>query len=509
MRTRLVSNLSFVSSLWRCSVAVLYCWAPRVLWWSLVFVFIFACESQAQTLPTVTLPEVTVRGSTPLMSVPLPEKNIPVNVQVTNGDDYTESGALNLTDFLARDLAGVSLTHVQNNPFQPDVTYRGFTSSFLLGTPPGLSVFVDGARVNEPLADQVNWDLIPQDAIERIELIPGSNPVYGRNTLGGAIVMETKRGLTNPGSVAEVWGGSFGRVRTLLQTGGKQGPIDYFISGNWFTEDGFRDFSTSNVGQVFGKVGYFAGLHDLTFSLTYINNRLTGNGPLPESCLARDRSAVFTHPDRFSPEFLSLNSQYHLDLGSGFSLAATTYGRLLDIHQFNRDVEEDVLAQTAQDGWGSSVQLTYQNSMLGVPLTAIAGLDYTGATLRHRIAEREFGEGDDNEDGNGDDVEERLHASAEAEEEAFAATTDVTSETHGGGAFFTITAEPTEQLAITAAGRFDTTALKINDRLATKGDEERTTDASGSHRFERFRSCLGKEVLVESRWKSLSRSGHA
>jgi outer membrane receptor protein involved in Fe transport len=441
---------------------------------------------EAQTTTPTTLPEVTVRGSTPLMSVPLPEKDIPVNVQVATDDDYFSSGALNLTDFFARDLAGVSLSHVQNNPFQPDVLYRGFTSSFLLGTPPGLSVFVDGARVNEPLADQVNWDLIPADAIERIELIPGSNPVYGRNTLGGAIVMETKRGLTNPGTLAEVWGGSFGRLRTLLQTGGKQGPIDYFLSGNWFTEDGFRDFSTGNVGQVFGKVGYLIGRHDLTFSLTYVNNRLTGNGPLPESRLDRDRSAVYTHPDRFSPEFLSLNGQYRLDLGSGLSLAANAYGRLLDINQFNRDVEEDVLARTGQDGWGSSVQLTYQNSLLGMPLTAIAGLDYTGATLRHRIAERELGESSDD-----DDVEEQLRTLEEDEDGSFEPTADVTSETHGGGAFLTVTMEPTEQLTVTAAGRFDTTALKIKDRLAANGDEERATDASGSHRFERFNPAIG------------------
>jgi outer membrane receptor protein involved in Fe transport len=429
---------------------------------------------------------VTVRGSTPLMSVPLPEKKVPVNVQVATDDDYTSSGALNLTEFLARDLAGVSLTQVQNNPFQPDVTYRGFTSSFLLGTPPGLSVFVDGARVNEPLADQVNWDLIPEDAIERVELIPGSNPVYGRNTHGGALVMETKRGLTNPGTVAEVWGGSFGRVRTLLQTGGKQGPIDYFFSGNWFTEDGFRDFSASSVGQVFGKVGYLADPHDLTFSLTYVNNYLTGNGPLPESRLAHDRSAVYTHPDRFSPEFWSLNGQYHLDLGSGFFLAANAYGRLLDVNQFNRDVEEDTLARTGQDGWGSSVQLTYQDSVLGMPLTAIVGLDYTGATLRHRIAGRQ-------RDGNGDDdkEEERVRALEGEAPQTFEAETDVTSETHAGGAYLTLTAEPTEHLTVTAAGRFDTTALKIKDKLAAKGDEEGAHDASGSHRFERFDPAIG------------------
>jgi outer membrane receptor protein involved in Fe transport len=268
-----------------------------------------------------------------------------------------------------------------------------------------------------------------------------------------------------------------------LQTGGTHGAFDYFLSGNWFTEDGFRDFSTGNVGQVFGKAGYLAGPHDLTFSLTYMNNRLTGNGPLPESRLDRDRSAVFTHPDRFSPEFLSLNSQYRLDLGSGFSLAANAYGRLLDIHQFNRDVEEDVLARTNQDGWGSSVQLTYQNSLLGMPLTAIAGLDYTGATLRHRIAEREFGEEEDEA--------EQLRAQGEEEQDGFEPEADVTSETHGGGVFLSITMEPTEQLTVTAAGRFDTTALQIKDRLADDDDGERTTDASGSHRFERFNPAIG------------------
>ena len=432
----------------------------------------------AQTTPLTRLPAVTVQGSSPLMSVPLAQDDIPLNIQVVTGQDYRDSGTLNLTDFFARDFAGVTLTHVQSNPFQPDVLYRGFTSSFLLGTPPGLSVFVDGVRMNEPLADQVNWDLIPADAIERVELIPGSNAVYGRNTLGGAIVMQTKRGRTNPGTVGEVWGGSFGRIRSLLQTGGTRGNFDYFLSGNWFTENGFRDFSTSDVGQFFGKVGYQTGAHDATLSLSYTNNRLTGNGPLPESRLRRDRSAVFTHPDRFQPELWFVNGQHVYDFGTGLTLTTNGYGRLLRVNQFNRDVGEDVDAGTRQDGWGGTVQLTYQHTLAGVPVTAVAGVDYTGATLRHQINEREFAE------------------AAAGEEPEFERATDVISETHAGGAFVTLTAEPTERLTVTAAGRFDTTALKLDDRLAGKGDDDddeegRSTDASGSHRFERFNPAIG------------------
>lgn len=465
----------------------------RTLLWGFVFLLVSLPlqSSKAQTTEPTALPEVTVRGTTPLMSVPLPQEDIPVNTQVATGEEYRASGALNLTDFFARDLAGVSLTHVQNNPFQPDVTYRGFTSSFLLGTPPGLSVFVDGVRVNEPLADQVNWDLLPSDAMERVELIPGSNPVYGRNTLGGAIVMQTKRGRTNPGTTAEMWGGSFGRIRSLLQTGGTHGNFDYFLSGNWFTEEGFRDFSKSDVGQLFGKLGYSTGPHDATLSLTYTNNYLTGNGPLPESRLAQDRAGVFTHPDRFQPELWSVNGQYAYDFGSGFTLATNAYGRFLKLDQFNRDVAEDVLGNTQQDGWGSSAQLTYQNTLLGMPVTASAGLDYTGATLRHRIQELEFDDDDDGEEG-----ETFL---AQEEEARFEPATDVIADTHGGGAFLTVTAEPTERLTVTASGRFDTTALTIKDRLAHRedsddedeDDEGRQTDASGSHRFERFNPAIG------------------
>jgi outer membrane receptor protein involved in Fe transport len=293
----------------------------------LIFFIVLTLTASAQPQSSPTLPEVQVQGTTPLMGSSVPREQVPANVQVTTGEEFTASGALNLTDFLSRQLAGVNLTHVQNNPFQPDVTYRGFVSSFLLGTPPGLSVFVDGARVNEPLADQVNWDLIPADAIDRIELIPGSNPLYGRNTLGGAVVMQTKRGFTSPGTRLETWGGSFGRVRSLLQTGGSHGDFDYFLSGNWFTEEGFRDFSRSDVGQVFGKLGYLTDKNDLTLSLSYVNNRLTGNGPLPESRLKRDRTAVFTHPDRFAPELWFLNGEYHRELGPGWELSANAYGR--------------------------------------------------------------------------------------------------------------------------------------------------------------------------------------
>jgi len=35
------------------------------------------------------------------------------------------------------------------------------------GAPQGISVFVDGVRVNEPTVEEINFDLLPLDDIER------------------------------------------------------------------------------------------------------------------------------------------------------------------------------------------------------------------------------------------------------------------------------------------------------------------------------------------------------
>src|SRR4029077_5849635 len=114
--------------------------------------------------------------------------------------DIDASGALDLSDFLNRRLNGVYLNEMQNNPVQPDLNYRGYTASPLLGTPQGISVYMDGVRLNQPFGDVVSWDLIPRIAIAETTLIPGSDPLFGLNTLGGALSIRSKDGFSNPGS---------------------------------------------------------------------------------------------------------------------------------------------------------------------------------------------------------------------------------------------------------------------------------------------------------------------
>jgi outer membrane cobalamin receptor len=156
-------------------------------------------QDSQQAPPTLDV-TVTVVGTTPLPGVELPRDEVPAPVQIATGRDIDNSGALNLADFLNRRVNGVVVNEMQGNPYQPDINYRGYTASPLLGTPQGLSVYMDGVRLNQAFGEIVSWDLIPRIAIGTTTLMPGSNPIFGLNTLGGSLALETKSGRSHAGT---------------------------------------------------------------------------------------------------------------------------------------------------------------------------------------------------------------------------------------------------------------------------------------------------------------------
>ena len=154
---------------------------------------------------------IDVVGTTPLPSLGTPLSDVPANVQTFGGRDLDRQRPPSVPSFLERNAAAVAINAAQGNPFQPDISYRGFTASPLLGTPQGIAVFQDGVRVNEPFGDIVNWDLIPPNAIEAIQLVPGVSAAFGPNTLGAALAVYTKSGDENPGGMLDLLGGSWAR----------------------------------------------------------------------------------------------------------------------------------------------------------------------------------------------------------------------------------------------------------------------------------------------------------
>jgi iron complex outermembrane receptor protein len=288
----------------------------------------------------VRLPGVEVIETAPLPGTHIPRNEVPAAVHVLDAAQLSDQQPLNAPDFLNTNIPGLTLHQTQGNPFQPDLSYRGYTASPLLGTPQGLSIFVDGVRFNSPFGDTVSWDLIPRNAISTVNMIPGANPLFGLNTLGGALALTTKRGSTAPGFRAEMSAGSWGRVMTEAEFGRKLESTDYFIAVTRFEENGWRDHSRSDLGQLFGQWGYTGAATDLNLTFTYAGSRLNGNGLLPADLLAQRRAQVYTFPDRTDNEAYGFTLNFARQLGNHASLTGAAHYRRIATDAVNVDTNE-------------------------------------------------------------------------------------------------------------------------------------------------------------------------
>ena len=166
-------------------------------------------------------------------------------------------------------------------------------------------------RINEAFGDTVNWDLIPDIAIERVDVV-GSNPVYGLNALGGAMVLTMKNGFNDQGGILEASGGSWGQLQGAAQYGVNDDRWGFYAAGRVLKEDGWREFSPDSIKQMYVDVGYRQNRLAFDWSVTGADNALSGESPAPVQELAVHRSLVFTSPQENDNRvlFSALNASY-------------------------------------------------------------------------------------------------------------------------------------------------------------------------------------------------------
>ena len=304
----------------------------------------------AQTAaPTV----VEVVGTSPLPGLGVDRDLLPYASTVIHRATLDRGQADTLSDQLARRLPGLQVNDIQGSPYQGDVTFRGHRASGLLGAAQGLSVYLDGVRINEPFGDVVNWDLMPEVALRSVTVVPGANPAFGLNTLGGAIALQTASGLSAPGLRGEVGFGSHGRKRLDASVGGRSANgWHHYVAGSAFDEDGWRDHSPGRLGLLFAKAGHAQGASGWDLSLLAGRSRLVGNGLVPAlaidddetepDLLAGNRSAVFTHPDLTRNRLLHLALNARHALADNLQLQALAYTRHSRRSTVNGDLADDV-----------------------------------------------------------------------------------------------------------------------------------------------------------------------
>ena len=448
-----------------------------------------ACGARAADNPAeaVELTHVDVIGTTPLPGLGTPVRDVPANVQVFTSKDLARQRQANMPEFLERNANSVAANAAQGNPYQLDVSFRGFLASPLVGVAQGLSVFQDGVRINEPFGDVVNWDLLPQAAIASIQLLPGSNPLFGLNTLGGALAIYTKSGSAYPGTAAELSGGSFGRRTLQLEHGGSDGAWDWFLTGNVSADRGWAAHNPSRVNQLFAKLGYQTETDDLDLSITAADNRLEGTQTLPVSFFDDTRQA-YTYPDVNENRLAMLSVK-----GSHFVNANALLGGNVYVRQFrNRNTSSNVNDEfgnvdpqtgaidttqalndrsvIAQTSYGAGLQLTLSQPLFGRKNRLVLGTSGDFGNARYTLAAQPAA----------------FDASRGAVPTGdFSAQTDAKTSNRTLALFFMDTLSLTPLWTATASARYNDARVSIRDQSGSNAD------LNGDHGFTRVNPALG------------------
>ena len=469
----------------------------------------------SEAAPTLTLPTVEVIAPSPLAGIGVPRDKVPSNAQTIAPPDTATAGPAPLVSGLDRQLGSVNLNENEDNPYQPDVQYRGFEATSVLGTPIGLAVYQNGIRLNEPFGDAVSWDLIPTFAIDRLSIIP-TNPLYGLNALGGALVIGMKNGFTFQGGEAEAFGGSFGQRQFTLQYGKRVGDFAAYIGATDAHQDGFRKLSPSLLRQLYADVGAEGNAGSLHVTFTGANNKLAGLGPTPIELVDRDRSAVFVSPQSFRDTVLMPAANANFIASDTLSFQANFYarsagrktfaGNITDVQHCGPDIPDtlclgdpttvlfdaagspvrDVLggatpgendaSAIAALGLGGSVQATETMPLFGHDNHLVIG-----ASLDHGSVD--FTSSNELAVINPDNLVTRGLGIVIAQPDGALTPIRLRTTNSYYGLYASDTFNITPELALTLGGRFNIAQIRLVDRIGTA--------LNGNNRFSRFNPAAG------------------
>ena len=311
------------------------------------------------------------------------DENVPARVDVVDVR-RAPPGPPSAAEVVMR-LPGVSTFDDQGTRVQPTLDVRGYSLSPVVGSPQGVSVFLDGVRVNEPDAQEMDFDLVPMEAVEHAELVRGPAAVFGKNSLAGALIMATARGGPTPSLETAGEAGAFGYRAGRITASGMAKGIDGYLLVRGSDEDGYRVDTPARTRMLFATVGRKRDESDLALSVIAAHDRVFQAGSLPESWLEEEPNANYTSGDYFAPELAHVALRGETRLGSG-QLRGNMFVRRNDREQFNVNVgAPSVLASVRNQSLGGTAEVTFPMWLGTVPLTLTGGAEYGRNDIRYRI----------------------------------------------------------------------------------------------------------------------------
>jgi iron complex outermembrane receptor protein len=449
---------------------------------------------------------------------------VPSNTAVMTSRDFSPEYSTNFLDALNRSLPGVSIGDQSGNPFQRNLDYRGFIASPVPGTPQGLAVYQNGVRINESYGDVVNWDFIPEMAINRLTLVP-NNPIFGLNAIGGAISIEMKNGFNYQGNQVEARLGSYGRVQGAAQAGwqSQSGNLSAYVAADGIRDSGWRDFSSdSTVRRMYVDLGARNDTTEFHVNFTGADNKLGAVVATPVELLNQRWSSVFTWPQTTHLQLAFLTSSLTYTPIDTLSFTGNVYFRGLRASHIDGNNTD---AQPCDGGGPLAGQLcigddaTPLNQNMPTPNTLgdafLAELDRTSTKTNSfggsgQMANSDKVLGHDNRFVMGFSVDHgntRFNATSELgtiDQNLFVTGTGVfidqpaadvspvslrATNTYAGF-YATDTFDITQRLSVTAGGRFNIAQIDLQDLTGTN------PDLTSSNRYQRFNPVIGATYKI-------------
>src|SRR5882724_1150993 len=274
-------------------------------------------------------PSPALYPTTPVPGSGIDVEKVPASVNIVGADQIDRLRSANIADALQQYVPGIVVNEVSGNPFQPSVQFRGFVASPVSGTPQGLAVYQNGVRVNEAFGDTVNWDLIPTAAIQSVAVVT-NNPAFGLNALGGAINVQMKNGFTYHGAEIDTMGGSFGRIQSSGQWGKQYDNFAVYGALEGLHDDGFRNFSASNVRRFYGDVGYKNDTSEFHLNVGAADNNFGATATAPIELLQQYWGATYTTPQTTANRVGYVNLTGKVDATPTWTVEGNAHLRIVD-----------------------------------------------------------------------------------------------------------------------------------------------------------------------------------
>jgi outer membrane receptor protein involved in Fe transport len=275
------------------------------------------------------LPKLVVYPTTPLPGANIDPDKVPASINAVDAEQIKQTRSLNISDALVKYVPGIIVNEVAGNPFQPNVQFRGFVASPVSGTPQGLAVYQNGVRVNEGFGDTVNWDLIPTAAIKSVTVVT-NNPAFGLNALGGAVNVQMKDGFGYHGAEIDTMGGSFGRVQSSAQWGKQVDNVAVYGALEGLHDDGFRNFSASDVRRFYGDVGIKNDQAEFHLNMGAADNKFGATATAPIELLRQYWGATYTSPQTSENRVGYVNLTGKIEATPSWTIDGVAHVRVFD-----------------------------------------------------------------------------------------------------------------------------------------------------------------------------------